>query len=202
MPGQTSPAARRNRRPIAEVLSPLLPVQGLVLELASGSGEHARYFAERFPNLTWQPTDAAPEAVQSMAARADEAGLANLRSPLRLDVLRPWPLDAADALVCINMVHISPWECCQALMRGAGRLLPAGGLLYLYGPYNLDGQFTAPSNERFDASLRARNPRWGLREVARVQDEAWLRGLELEQTVQMPANNLSLVFRAVLAVGR
>ncbi len=196
MPGLTYPSAQRNCAPIGDVLASQLPPAGQVLEVASGSGEHAIAFARRFPRLTWQPTDQDPRALESILAWQQDAELANLLPPLRLDVLEPWPVQGGvDAVLCVNMIHISPWDCTRGLLRGAARLLPPGGLLYLYGPFNVDGRFTAPSNEQFDASLRARDPAWGLRDVSQVAAEAELRGLALGETVQMPANNLSLILR-------
>lgn len=187
-----APAAHRNREPIREVLARVLPSTGRVLEIASGSGEHALWFARAFPALAWQPSDPDPAARSSIAAWRAEAGLANLAEPIALDVCAPWPVEHADAVVCINMIHIAPWEATVALFAGAARVLPAGGLLYLYGPYRFDGQ-TAPSNEDFDRSLRSRDPRWGVRDVTelvRVAGE-----FVLADTVAMPANNHSLIFR-------
>jgi SAM-dependent methyltransferase len=187
-----APATDRNREPIREVLARELPAHGLVLEIASGSGQHAVAFAGAFPNLTWQPTDADPDAVASIAAWRDEAALPNLAAPLALDVQAAWPVDHADAIVCINMVHISPWESSIALFAGASRLLPPGGLLFLYGPYLFDG-VTAPSNLEFDRSLRSRDPRWGVRDVTALSGIAT--DFTLREAVPMPANNHSLIFR-------
>jgi len=185
----------RNRAPILAVLERVLP-HGLVLEIASGSGEHAAYFAKALPSLSWQPTDADPRALASIAAHRAAAGAANLLAPLALDVtIEPWPVARADALVCINMIHISPWAASEALMAGAARLVPAGGALYLYGPYRIDGAHTAPSNEEFDAYLRAQNPQWGVRDLAEVAALAKGHGFALAETVAMPANNLSVIFR-------
>lgn len=193
-PRRHAPATLRNRDAIAEVLAAALPAAGLVLEVASGSGEHVAHFARAFPALDWQPSDPDPVARDSIAGWA--AGLANVRPPLAIDAAAPeWPIDHADAILCINMVHISPWASTEGLMAAAGRLLPAGGLLYLYGPYRRPGQPTAPSNEAFDADLRARDPRWGLRDLAAVTKLAAANGLTLEAVVEMPANNLSLLFR-------
>jgi SAM-dependent methyltransferase len=192
---RTSPATARNRDPILEVLRPRLPHHGLVLEVASGAGEHAVHMARALPGLDWRPTDPDPVALESIAAWRDAAGLANLLAPLRLDAAAPdsWPVEAADAMVCINMVHISPWAATEGLMAGAARVLPPGGLLYLYGPYREDGR-TAPSNEAFDLDLKARNPAWGVRDLEAVRDLADGCGLVLEARIEMPANNLSLVF--------
>jgi SAM-dependent methyltransferase len=190
---QRAPATARNREPIREVLAQHLPERGLVLEIASGTGEHAVHMAGAFPALRWQPTDAEPAALASIEAWRAEAGLPNLAAPLALDVTaRVWPVTAADAIVCINMVHIAPWEAALALFAGAARTLPPGGLLYLYGPYRFDG-VTAPSNEDFDRSLRARDPRWGVRDVRDLRAVAEARGFVLEHVVAMPANNHSLV---------
>jgi SAM-dependent methyltransferase len=187
-----APATDRNREPIREVLARELPTRGLVLEIASGSGQHAVAFAGAFPNLTWQPTDADPDALASIAAWRDEAALPNLAAPLVLDVQTTWPVDRADAIVCINMVHISPWEASIALFAGASRLLPPGGLLFLYGPYLFDG-VTAPSNVEFDRSLRSRDARWGVRDVTALSGIAT--DFTLREAVPMPANNHSLIFR-------
>ena len=191
-----APATERNREPIAAVLREVLPERGTLLEIASGTGEHAAYFSELFPDLAWQPSDPDPEALASIEAWRAEAGVPNLLEPLRLDSAAPtWPVEAADAILCINMVHISPWAATEGLMRGAGRLLPPGGPLILYGPYRRAGVPTAPSNEAFDQSLRSRDPRWGLRELERVSAQAGANGLTFERVVEMPANNLTLVFR-------
>jgi SAM-dependent methyltransferase len=187
-----APATDRNREPIREVLARELPTHGLVLEIASGSGQHAVAFAGAFPNLTWQPTDADPDALASIAAWRDETALPNLAAPLVLDVQATWPVDRADAIVCINMVHISPWEASIALFAGASRVLPTGGLLFLYGPYLFDG-VTAPSNVEFDRSLRSRDPRWGVRDVTALAGIAT--DFTLGEAVPMPANNHSLMFR-------
>jgi SAM-dependent methyltransferase len=191
-----SPATARNREPIAAVLREVLPARGLVLEVASGAGEHAAFFARLFPGLTWQPSDPDPDALSSIEAYVADAGLPNLREPVTLDAAgESWPIDAADALLCINMVHISPWSATLGLLRGAKRLLPAGGTLVLYGPYRRAGMPTAPSNEAFDQSLKARNPEWGLRALEDMSAEAERNGLALERVAEMPANNLTVVFR-------
>lgn len=197
-----APAFERNQQPIGDVLATVLPLQGLVLEVASGTGQHALTFARRFPALTWQPSDADADACASIDAWGAEVSLANLRPALQLDVhAAPWPLEHADVLVCINMIHISPWSACEALLEGAGRLLPVGGLLYLYGPYDVDGRHTSEGNATFHASLQARDPRFGIRDVAQVQRAAAERGFELEQRVPMPANNQSLILRRQAAPG-
>lgn len=190
-----APATERNRDAILAILREELPPSGLMLEVASGSGEHAIHFAAAFPDLDWQPSDPDPAALASIAAWREEAGLANLRSPIRLDAAAPWPADQADAILCINMVHISPWSATLGLLRGAGACLPPGGLLYLYGPYLRDDVETAPSNLAFDASLRARDSQWGLRRVEDVIAAADAQGLRFDRLVEMPANNLSLLFR-------
>jgi len=192
----SAPAAERNAAPILDVLKTALPAHGTVLEIASGTGQHAAHFAAALPHLVWQPSDADPRARASIAAWGAHTGLANLLAPLDLDVLRePWPIAAADAIVCINMIHISPWEATVALMQGAGARLPAGGVLVTYGPYRRGGAHTAPSNEAFDADLRARNPAWGVRDMEAVEKLAEAAGLICETRVAMPANNFSLVFR-------
>jgi hypothetical protein len=193
---RSAPAALRNREPIAGVLSEWLPEIGLVLELASGTGEHAIFFAERFPRLQWQPTDLHPDAIKSIAAWRELAGLPNVRAPLALDASADsWPVDRADAMLSINMVHISPWASATGLLDGAARLLAQGAPLILYGPWLKKGGPVAPSNLDFDSDLRRRNPSWGLRLVEDFAAAAAERGLALEQTRDMPANNLMLLFR-------
>ncbi|HYD37758.1 MAG TPA: DUF938 domain-containing protein [Allosphingosinicella sp.] len=195
---RSAPATQRNREPILAVLRTVLPERGLVLEVASGTGEHAAYFAGLFPDLRWQPSDPDPAALASIRAWREDSGLANLLEPVRLDAAaEAWPVASADAVLCVNMVHISPWEATLGLLRGAGRLLAPGAPLILYGPYRRAGVPTAPSNAAFDASLRARDPRWGLREVEAVEAEAARNGLRLDRLFEMPANNLSLLFRKV-----
>lgn len=190
-----SPAAERNREPIAAVLADWLPRHGLVLEVASGSGEHAVHFARRFPNFAWQPTDPDPSAVSSIEAWRADSGLANLREPVILDATAAnWPVESADAVLNINLVHISPWEAALGLLDGTARVLPAGGPLILYGPWIVDGVETAPSNLAFDADLKRRNPAWGLRKVEEFAAEAERRGLALENQRAMPANNRMLLF--------
>jgi cyclopropane fatty-acyl-phospholipid synthase-like methyltransferase len=191
-----APAVARNREPILAVLRRVLSEPGLVLEIASGSGEHAVYFAAALPHLTWQPTDPDPEARASIAAYRAATALPNVLPPLALDAAASrWPMTQADALVSINMIHIAPWAATEGLMAGAKRLLPAGGVLFLYGPFREHGQHTAPSNAAFDESLRARNEEWGVRDLAEVAALASRHGLALEERVAMPANNLSVVFR-------
>jgi SAM-dependent methyltransferase len=191
-----APATQRNRAPIAEVLRGVLPKSGLVLEIAAGSGEHAVFFGESFPALSFQPTDPDPRALASIAAWIAATGVTNVRAPLRLDAAAAdWPVASADAVVCVNMVHISPWAATLGLMRGAARVLPPGGPLYLYGPYLRAGVATAPSNLAFDADLRSRDPAWGLRDLDAVAKAAADAGFGAPVVTEMPANNLSVVFR-------
>lgn len=191
-----APATLRNRDAIAEVLAAILPAQGLVLEIASGSGEHIVHFARRFPMLEWQPSDPDHDALRSINAYREEAGLTNLRPSLALDVMAAcWPLTRTDAMLCINMLHIAPWSATGALMAGAGRLLAPGAPLYLYGPFIEAAVPLAESNAAFDMSLKSRDSDWGLRDVADVAAVADDFGLQLEARVAMPANNLSLIFR-------
>ena len=191
-----SPAVARNRDPILAVLRRHLPDQGTVLEIAAGTGEHAAYFAPRFPHLAWQPTDVDPEALASIEAHRAAANAPNLRAPITLDVTAPaWPVTRADAVLSINMIHISPWTAAQGLMSGAARLLAGGSVLYLYGPFKENGVHTAPSNAAFDASLRARDPQWGVRDVGDVRALAGNHRFDFVERVAMPANYLSLVFR-------
>ncbi len=187
-------ATARNRDPILATLGRVLPASGTVLEVASGSGEHAVYFAERLPHLVWQPSDPDPRHRDSIAAWATRAAVSNLKPPLDLDTCTgAWPADAT-AVVCINMIHIAPWEACVCLMRGAGAILGPGGVLYLYGPFKEEGRPTAPSNTAFDESLRHSDPSWGVRDLGDVAAEAAVHGMALVETVAMPANNLSVVF--------
>lgn len=192
-----SPAAQRNREPIADVLADVLPERGIVLEMASGTGEHVVHFAKRFAHLDWYPSDPDAGARASIAAHVAQAGLANVMPPLALDAAASeWPLDAADAIVCINMVHISPWQATEGLFAGAARLLPPmDGPLILYGPYLEREVETAPSNLAFDESLKARDPRWGLRDLADVDALAKRHGFTRTLRVAMPANNLIVVYR-------
>lgn len=193
---RSAPAALRNREPIADVLSEWLPERGLVLEIASGTGEHAVHFAERFPQLEWQPSDVHADALASIIAWRNAAGLPNLREPVVLDASKgDWPVDHADAVLSINMVHISPWASALGLIAGAARLLPSGAPLILYGPWLTAGIPTAPSNLEFDANLKSRDPEWGLRSVEMFAGAADEKGFTLERTRAMPANNLMLLFR-------
>jgi cyclopropane fatty-acyl-phospholipid synthase-like methyltransferase len=191
-----SAAAERNKQPIADVLAHVLPRAGLVLEIASGTGQHAEHFARELPGLTWQPSDSDPEMVAALAARVASAALPNLRPPLALDVHDALPpLEPVAAVVCINMIHIAPWSACEALLTHASALLEPGAPLVLYGPFMRDGVHTAPSNAAFDASLRARNPAWGVRDLTDVDGLARLCGFVLQLTIAMPANNLTVVWR-------
>lgn len=192
----TSPSAARNREPILSVLRRFLPESGLVLEIASGTGEHAVHFAAGLPQLTWQPTDHDENALKTIAVRRSASGLPNLLAPLRLDASSPeWPVVQADAVLAINLVHISPWRTTEGLMAGAGRVLSPEGVLYLYGAYKEKGAHTAPSNAAFDQDLRRRNPEWGVRDLEEVIKLGSTHGLTFVDRIPMPANNLSLVFR-------
>lgn len=194
-----SPSAARNIGPIGDVLAEWLPERGTVLELASGSGEHGLAFAERFPGLDWQPTDPDATARGSIAAWQRDAGLGNFEAPLEIDAAAAtWPIDQADAVMAVNMVHISPWEATLGLMAGAARILPVDGPLILYGPYVDADVATAPTNLAFDESLKSRNPAWGLRDLAVVKDEAAKAGLAFQEKRMMPANNLMLLFRKLV----
>ncbi|MBX7250157.1 MAG: DUF938 domain-containing protein [Caulobacteraceae bacterium] len=195
--GLTSEYAARNFEPILRVLKERLPHPGRVLEIASGTGEHALWMAEAMPDITWQPTDLSPVARESIDAWRLSKNLPNLNAPMPLDAAAPhtWLFGKADAIVCINMVHISPFDATQGLMKGAGQVLEGGGMLFLYGPFSVGGKHTAPSNEAFDADLKARNPEWGVRDVQQVRAAGRQYGLVLTETIAMPANNLSLVFR-------
>ncbi|MDT7836611.1 class I SAM-dependent methyltransferase [Aquabacterium sp. OR-4] len=201
---QTSPAAERNKAPILAELLRLLPAQGAALEVAAGTGQHAAHFAAHLPGWTWQPTDPDAAALSSIAAwRAQaqaQAHLPGLLPPQQLDVLaEPWPVTGLpgpiDLLYCANMLHIAPWACCAALMRGAAQRLAPAGQLITYGPYLVEGEPTAPGNLAFDADLRQRNPAWGLRQLGAVATAARAAGLQLHEQVAMPANNRLLVFR-------
>lgn len=196
--GLVAPAVARNTAPILKLLQAHLPAQGDVLEIAAGSGEHAIAFAAALPGVTWTPSDPSAEARASIAAWTAQSGLANLTEPLALDAatLSTWPDATYQALVCINMIHISPWAATQGLMAGAARALQQpGGLLFLYGPYREAGVPLAPSNAAFDESLKSRNPEWGLRDLDTVVAEARRHGLHLTRRIEMPANNLTLIFR-------
>jgi hypothetical protein len=193
---RSSPATLRNREPIRIALATRLPPRGLVLEIASGSGEHAVHFAAAFPDLAWQPTDVEETSLDSICSWRAEVALPNLRAPLFLDVeQRPWPVAAAAAIFCANMIHIAPWSAAEALFSGAAQVLSSGSTLVTYGPYRFHGSFTAPSNATFDESLRRRDPRWGVRDLDDVTRLAVEHGFSLEETVELPANNHLLQFR-------
>ena len=190
-----SPAAERNKGPILDAIRSRLPPAGVVLEIASGTGQHVVHFARALPALTWQPTDADGQLRAAASERIRAAGLSNVRAPLRLDVLAPdWPAVDADAIVCINMIHIAPWSATSGLLAGASRLLRRGAPLFLYGPYKRGGRHTAPSNEAFDENLRARNPEWGVRDLDDVERCAKEHGFALTEVTTMPANNLAVAF--------
>jgi Protein of unknown function (DUF938) len=192
---RVAPAAARNRDAILNVLQDILPAQGSVLEIASGSGEHIIHFAQAMPHLHWQPSDPEPVALASIAAWSAEASLPNIAPPLMLDVcVADWPIARADAILCINMIHIAPWAATLGLMAGAGRLLAPGSPLYLYGPFREQNVPLVQSNADFNASLKARDPQWGLRWVHEVIEVANRHGLVLQKRIAMPANNLSLIF--------
>jgi SAM-dependent methyltransferase len=192
------PAAERNKDAILDVLRRVLPDNGLVLEIASGTGQHVSHFAAALPALEWQPSEPDAEMHASIAAWIEAEGLKNVRPPVALDVEKhPWPVERAAAIVCCNMIHIAPWQATLDLMRGAGHVLGPGGLLFLYGPYRRFGAHTAPSNEAFDADLKRRNAEWGVRDMEAVTDEAAKNGLRFVEAVAMPANNFSVVFRKI-----
>lgn len=191
-----APAVARNRDPILAVLREVLPQTGLVLEIASGTGEHAVHFAAALPELSWQPSDPDPDARASIAAWRNSEAVPNLLAPIQLDAASSaWSLAQADAIVCINMIHISPWQATEGLMAGAARLLSAGQPLFLYGPFRQAAHPVEPSNQAFDDDLRQRDRRWGLRHLDDVRACAEARGLKLNRVEDMPANNLSVVFR-------
>lgn len=191
-----SPAAERNKQPIAEVLARVLPATGLVLEVASGTGQHAEHFAHALPGLTWQPTEADAALLPALAERVQRAGLPNLRAPLAFDVQGASPpVASAAAIFCANMIHIAPWSACAALLAHAAPMLAPGAPLVLYGPFKRAGQPVAPSNVAFDADLRRRNPNWGVRHLDEVLDVARAAGFELGEVVAMPANNCTVVLR-------
>jgi hypothetical protein len=204
---QYAPATERNREPILQVLSQVLPESGTILEIASGTGEHAVFFSSRLRDCMWLPTDTNPQLRASIIAWTKHFGCKNVYPPLELDVREPvWPVEnsalidwynasSIAAIVNINMIHISPWSACLGLMTGACRILRAGGILYLYGPFKQGGEHTSPSNAAFDKSLRAQNPEWGVRDLDDVVAVASAHNLTLKQIYQMPANNLSVVFQ-------
>jgi hypothetical protein len=189
-------AAERNKSPIVDVLGRVLSGHGVVLEVASGTGQHVVHFAKAFPELAWQPSDPDPELRESIARRVGEERLTNVKPPIDLDVTKlPWPLQAAAAVVCINMIHVAPWSATLALLKGAQALLPPQHVLFLYGPYRRFGQHTSKSNEQFDSDLRAHDAEWGLRDVEAVSEAAASSGFALAEIVEMPANNFSLIFK-------
>ena len=191
---ETAPSAERNKGPILDVVRRALPARGLVLEIGSGSGQHVAHFAAALPLLEFQPSEL--DTARQASIRAWTRGLRNVKPAIELDVMRhPWPIDAADAIICINVIHISPWAATLALMQGAAAILPARGVVVTYGPYRRDGRHTAPSNEEFDASLRSRNSEWGVRDMEEVEAAANRAGLRLEDAVPMPANNFTLILR-------
>ena len=196
---RSPPAAMRNAGPITDVLARVfsrLKDGSTVLEVAAGSGYHAAFFAQEMPQLNWQPSDPSAEARDSAAAHVKDSNLDNLKMPLPLDVrTKIWPIVSADAILCINMIHISPWEATLGLFNGAQHVLQAGAPLVTYGPYSVDGDFIAESNIAFSQSLKQRNASWGLRNVKDVAAAAFDNGFLQEKTVQMPSNNLILVFK-------
>lgn len=199
-PRRFAPAVARNREPILAILRRVLPARGMVLEISSGSGEHAAFFAAALPHLQWQPSDRDAGALSSIAAHRADAGLPNLLPALRLDAASPdWPIERADAIICINMIHIAPWVACEGLMIGVERLLAPEGALYLYGPFKQGGHHTAASNRAFDDDLRSRDPLWGVRDLDDVVALAETHHLKLAEIMPMPANNRSVVFRKVAA---
>ena len=190
---ETATSAERNKQPILDVLCRVLPVQGLVLEIGSGTGQHVAHFAKALPKLEFQPSEM--DETRHPSIKAWIKGLPNVHPPLAFDVSQPWPVRKADAVVCINVIHISPWEATLGLIRGAGEVLTPGGVLVTYGPYRRGGAHTAPTNEAFDASLKSRDPRWGVRDMEAIAAVAKKAGLELEETIARPSNNFTLVFR-------
>jgi hypothetical protein len=190
-----APATGRNREPILSVLKTVLPTKGQVLEIASGTGQHLTFFAPHFPALTWQPSDPDLMHLASIEGWMEQLPAANILPPLQIDVTNDaWGMHFVEVILCINMIHIAPWEACLGLFRGTQSILSEGGLLYLYGPFKQQGKHTAPSNEAFDRSLRAQDPRWGVRDLEAVVDIAQEHDLHLQQVIPMPANNLSVVF--------
>ena len=190
-----APAAERNRGPILEVLRRLVPHGARVLEVASGTGQHAAFFAAGLPATRWQPSEGDPCALASIAAWAESEGASNVSEPVVVNAASPdWPVGAFDVVYCSNLVHIAPWSCTLGLLRGAQRHLPPGGLLVLYGPFRVDGRHTSESNVAFDRGLRAQDPRWGVRDLREIEEKAAERDLSFREKVAMPANNLVVVF--------
>ncbi len=195
---QYAPATLRNRDLILGILRDVLPTKGVILEIASGSGEHVVHFARSFPDLVFQPSDREPKSLESVAAWVEATRVANVLAPTVLDVSQSaWPIASADGIICINMVHISPWEATLGLVKGAAAILPSTAPFYLYGPYKREGFATAPSNQAFDRSLRDRNATWGLRDLEAVAAAAQSVGFSVPTITEMPANNLSVVFRRI-----
>ena len=195
---QYAPATLRNRDFILGVLRDVLPTKGVILEIASGSGEHVVHFARNFPNLVFQPSDREPDALQSVAAWVKATHVTNVRAPMVLDASQsPWPIASADGIICINMVHISPWDATLGLIKGAAAILPPTAPFYLYGPYKREGFATTPSNQAFDRSLRDNNPTWGLRDLEAVAALAQSVGFSVPTITEMPANNLSVLFHRI-----
>lgn len=193
---QFAPATARNREFILPILQRVLPANGTVLEIGSGTGEHAVYFAQQLPNLNWQPSEMNADALPSIEAWVAHSAATNIAPPVVLDVnAAQWPIPRADALVCINVIHYSPWSTTQALFAGAANLLPAGGVIYCYGAYKRNGRHTAPSNEAFDAWLKDRDPSFGVRDLEAIEEIAVALGFRLDEVIAMPSNNFSLIFR-------
>jgi cyclopropane fatty-acyl-phospholipid synthase-like methyltransferase len=193
---KNAPATERNRDYILKVLQSFVPADASVLEIASGSGQHATHFAKHFPEARWQPSDLSAENRASIDAWAQAEQVTNIQPALTLDVhQQPWPVAHADVVVCINMIHIAPWTACEHLLRGAHQIVPTGGWLFLYGPYHQNGKPTSPSNHEFDQWLQSQDPSWGVRDMEKVIQAAQEQQFVLEQCVPMPANNFSLVFR-------
>lgn len=191
-----SPAAERNKDPILQVLQKILPSNGEVFEIASGSGQHLLHFAKALPQLNWQPSEFDKELCHWINTQCSQQALANVKTALALDVTAlPWPINQADAVININMIHITPWTATEALFSGAGQVLDNGGLLFCYGPYHRHGKPTAASNQAFDQQLRAQNPQWGIRDIDDLSKLAQSNGLTLSEVIGMPSNNFSLVFR-------
>lgn len=191
-----SPSAERNKGPIADILKGVLPKHGTVLEISSGTGQHVVHFAREMPDLLWQPSERDEPSLQSIERWMAAEVLPNILAPLRIDVTElPWQAGNAAAIVCLNMIHIAPWPAAEGLIQGAESILGQGGVLFLYGPYRRRDRPTSPSNEAFDEQLRSRNPEWGLRSVEDVARHAMLHGFSAPEIYEMPANNLSLVFR-------